>query len=101
MSEESRVNVGSQAEPVPNCATKFATDAEVIVPPSGQTSTMLSAGPTGVLPPIGGVVTGGVVTGGVVTGGVVAGGVVTGGGVVAGDSGGTVMGAGLLLQVTV
>ena len=50
-SEEERVNVGSQVEPVPNCATKDETDAEVMVPPSGQTSTMLAAGPTGVLPP--------------------------------------------------
>ena len=81
------MNVGSQEEPAPNCATKFEIEAEVIVPPSGHTSTMLSAGPMGVLP--------------LMTGGVVAGGVVAGGVVAAEDNEGTVMGAGLLLQVTV
>ena len=74
------MNGGSQAEPAPNCATKVETDAEVIVPPSGHTWTMLAARPTGVLPLAGGAVT-------------------TGGDVPADVSAGTVMGAGLLLQV--
>ncbi len=69
---------------MPNCATKFETDAEVIVPPSGHTSTMLAARPTGVLLLAGG---------GCVT---------TGGGDVVEDArAGTVMGAGLLVQLTV
>ncbi len=81
MSEDVRVNVGSQVEPAPNCATKLETDAEVIVPPSGHTATMLAAGPTGVL-------------------------LLAGGGVTTGvddppdATAGTMTGAGLLLQVT-
>ena len=74
--------MGSQVEPAPNCATKLETDADVIVPPSGHTATMLFAGPTGVLLFAGG-------------------GVTTGGDVVEDDSAGTMTGAGLLLQVTV
>ena len=60
--------MGSQVEPVPNWTTKDEVDAEEMVPPSGHTSTMLAAGPTGVLPPpVGGVDVGG--DGGVTTGG--------------------------------
>ena len=63
---------------------KAATEADVMVPPSGQTSTILSARAVGEVSPT-------------VDGGVPAGGVDDG----VEDSAGTVMGAGLLLQDTV
>ena len=87
-SEVVKVNGGSHVDPVPNWATKAETDADVMAPPSGQTSTILSARPVGLvsLPVDGGVTP-----------------PPDGGGDddVVEDSAGTVMGAGLLLQVTV